>query len=109
MKSVLSFFDNIWKLLVFTIAANLACLNDWIFLHLGALIYVPALASMVALLVFFVLHLHFRATLDEYISSGWFASDFWNVLTPAERVRWTFATIIALMVCIAIIAAGVGK
>jgi hypothetical protein len=106
---ILTLIPRIWMLVIFAVLANLACLNERLFQTCGALIYIPAVTSIAALVVFAVLHLHFRQTIDAYIHSGKFVSDFYHALSPAERVRWTFAMIISLLLFVAVIAAGVGK
>lgn len=98
---LITFFARTWMLLVFMLLANWAVLNKHeyfvkqlpdgtsqgvtLFEILGAVLYVPAIASVVVFVALLVLHLFFRDTLDKDAHDGTYIAD-WRALTSSERV-----------------------
>ena len=105
---VTTFFNRHKVLLVLTALAVAACLNDWLFLKLGALLYIPAAAFVTIFTVLFIIHLQFTDTIDKDIHGGRFIED-WNNLTSSERAKVTAFYIVGFALTIGLVAAAVGK
>lgn len=89
---IITFFARTWMLFIFMILANMAVLSQYklpsghtLFEILGAVLYVPALASVVMWVYLLMLHLFFRETLDKDAHDGVYITD-WRALTSAERM-----------------------
>jgi hypothetical protein len=105
---ILAYIKQNWPLLIITAIAVLLVLNEWLFQHLGALLYVPAAVFVWASVWRFCIHLRFRETIDADSHSGRAKAD-WDALTPAERILNTTLVKIGIGIAIAIVAASVGK
>ncbi len=104
---IITFIQRTWMLFLFALVSNwltltekhFAILGTWeideklggVF-HphtpgeaLGAMLYVPALASVVVLTALAFIHLFFRATIDADAHDGTYARE-WRLITPFQRV-----------------------
>lgn len=87
---VITFFARTWQIFTFMVLSNFAVLSNaqfgghTLFEMLGAVLYVPAVASVVLWTALLVVHLFFRQTLDQDAHDGTYVRD-WRALTPAQR------------------------
>jgi hypothetical protein len=109
-----NFLTKNLSILIFTAIAVGAVLNDWLFVHLGALLYIPAAAGVWSLVWRLIIQIRFRDTIcadsrpaDPDSTPRQIAD--WNALTPAERMLNTTLIKIGVGIALAIIAASVGK
>jgi hypothetical protein len=79
------------------------------FQEAGPAIFLPMLFVQAVLLGTLVRHFFWRNTVDEYARMGGFANDWWKVLKPEERVRWTVVITLVLILCATIIAGALAK
>jgi len=127
---ILSFFARTWMLFIFMLISNFAVLSNhawrWVqlptapdgtpgawqgvtlFDMLGAVLYVPALASVVMWVYLLVLHLFFRGTLDKDAHDGVYIAD-WRALTSAERMWMNVVLRVGFFIGFCILCAGVAK
>jgi hypothetical protein len=110
MKNIpfITYLQRYWLLLVLVVVTVAACLNDWLFQKLGALLYIPAAAAVTVATVLLIVHLFFRETIDTDIHTGVFIAD-WRSLNSLERARITAVYVVGLTLAIALVAAAVGK
>lgn len=125
----LSYLWRTWPLLVFTVAANFLTRWNHAFAWIsngkdewgntvwqgltaadlcGAVLYVPALASVVIWLVGLMIHLFHRQTVERDAHSGRTGTD-WETVTAAERVRWSVILRLGYALIFGLIAAALAK
>jgi len=121
---LLTFFARTWMLFVFMLLSNFAVLSNhawyWVqlpggqwqgvtlFEILGAVLYVPALASVVMWVYLLLIHLFFRDTLDKDAHDGTYIAD-WRILTSAERMWMNVILRVGFFIGFCILCAGVAK
>lgn len=105
---VLGWLIRYWLLHIFTVLAVLAALNDPVFAHLGSLIYVPAVGSVLLDATLLLRHLFYRQTLDLDAANGTFARE-WRELDPRTRQILSAVYFATLFLGLALVAASVGK
>lgn len=86
----------------------MAALDDPIFAHLGSLVYVPAVGSVLLDATLMLRHLFYRQTLDLDAANGTFARE-WRELDPRTCQILTAVYFSALFLGLALVAASVGK
>ncbi len=103
-----TFLRRNWALTLFASLAVLACLNDRVFQSLGALIYIPAVAGVAAVVAMLIVHLFFRETIDKETHDGSYLAE-WRAAPPQLRLILTTAYRIAIWLGVALIAASMAK
>ena len=106
---LIGFLIRYWMLLAFCAVGVSGCLNDTVFAHFGALMYVPAVCLMPPLLALAIRHAFMRETLDKYVAGGEFTREFWQQLTPWARQILCLGYFTAILLATAIVAAMVAK
>lgn len=79
-------------------------LYDW----LGAILYIPALCSVIFFVWMLALHLFFRQTIDKDTHDGTYLCD-WSTLSSAERIRYTTWIRVGFFIGFCILCAGLAK
>lgn len=127
---LVTFISRYWMYLIFTVLANYAILSkhvwkwvqlpaardgtpgDWVPMttvdYCGALIYVPAMCSLVFMLFLLTRHLYFRATIDQDTHDGTYIAD-WRACSSFQRIAVTTAYTIGFLIAFAIIGASMAR
>lgn len=105
---IITYVQRYWMLILAAAALVSLCLNDKVFALLGALVYIPAVASVATLVFLLIIHLFFRETIDKDWHNGTYVAE-WRSLEPKTRITLTVALVVGLFLSVAIIAASTGK
>lgn len=93
MQDILKFFKRYWWVFLALGVSIALFLTPSVFLYLGTLVFVPVLGTLVALLALAFRAIFNRDTTYPYATDGdvgkGFDHEFWNELTPAQRVWFT--------------------
>jgi hypothetical protein len=106
---IISFIKNYWLLIVITAAFYALTLNESLFQHVGALMYIPVVVGMAGLCTLFGVHVFFRESIEKDIECGeWIAN--WNKFKDSPYyIPTTLAVFCAIFHGICIIAASLAK
>jgi lysozyme family protein len=127
---IVTFFARTWMLFLFMLASNYAVLNQHefgqvieytkagtrvlvapghtLFEMLGAVLYVPALASVVMWVYLLMIHLFFRDTLDKDAHNGVYIAD-WRALNSADRMWMNVVLRVGFFIGFCILCASMAK
>ena len=105
---ILSFLGRYWILLTLFAGFLLLTLNETAFQKVGAILYIPSLASGSLVVAVFLRHIFFPSTLDEDVRTGFYI-EAWKQLSASERVRWVLGITTALFLGVCGIAAALAK
>lgn len=127
---IISFFTRVSTLLLFAfmLLSNFAVLSQkpiyswWtvnmegytvhesftLFQILGAVLYVPALASVVVFCALLFRHLYFRQTIDADIHDGVYLSD-WRQIGPVHRIWVSNMVVVGMIIALCILCSSLAK
>jgi lysozyme family protein len=127
---LVTFVSRYWMYLILTVALNFAILSKhvWYWVQLpaardgtpgdwqgmtsvdicGALLYIPAICSLVFMLLLLTKHLYYRATIDADTHDGTYIAD-WRACTSFQRVAVQAAVTIGILIAFAIIGASMAR
>jgi len=106
---ILSFLGRYWLLFALFVVFLGLTLDDALFQKVGVVIYGPCLSTLALLIVVFLRHIFFAASLDEDVRTGNFTKWWDEVLEPAEKVRWILITTIGLFLGICLIVSALAR
>lgn len=125
---IITFLQRSWMLTVFMVLSNFAVLSNheffkiWtrdndgnvvyvgqtLFQILGAVLYIPAMASVVVWVALLFRHLYFRESIDKDINDGTYLLD-WRAVTPTTRIWVTNFVLIGMIIALCILCSTLAK
>lgn len=127
---LVTFISRTWMLIIFMLVSNYAVLSkhawywvqlpaardgtpgDWmpvtLYDMMGAVLYIPALMSIVMVLYLLFIHLYFRGTIDKDAHDGTYIAD-WNNLTSYERVQISTWIRVGFLIAFCILCSSLAK
>jgi hypothetical protein len=127
---IIAFFTrtSTWLLLVFMLVTNWAVLSQKIvyswwtvnmdgyavhetftmFQLFGAVLYIPAISSVVLFVSLLIIHFRYRQTIDADIQDGSYLQD-WRALSPTERIRVSNFVFIGIVIALSILCSSLAK
>lgn len=127
---IIAFFTrtSTWLLLIFMLASNFAALSQkpiyswWtvnmegytvhesftLFQILGAVLYIPAIFSVVVFFTLFFRHLYYRQSIDADIHNGRYMLD-WEAVGPVHRMWISNVVLVGVLIAICILCSSLAK
>jgi len=127
---IIAFFTrtSTWLLLIFMLASNFAVLSQkpvyswWtvnmegytvhetftLFQILGAVLYIPAIFSVVVFFALLFRHLYYRQSIDADIHSGTYMLD-WQTIGPVHRMWISNVVLVGVLIAICILCSSLAK
>jgi lysozyme family protein len=127
---IIAFFTRTssWLLLIFMLVTNWAVLTQKIiyswwtvnmegytihetftpFQLLGAVLYIPAISSVVIFVTLLIIHFRYRQTIDADIQNGNYLAD-WKALAPVDRIRMANLVFIGIIIGLCILCSSLAR